>query len=64
VKINPASSERRINDGKVDPGGRFWAGMMGPGAVHHLYRLDGSHTLCVMESGITISNGIGWSPDD
>ncbi len=54
----------RLNDGKVDPGGRFWAGSMD---TEHsqgvLYRLDpdgGQHTLL---DGIGISNGLGWSPD-
>ncbi|HEY7123649.1 MAG TPA: SMP-30/gluconolactonase/LRE family protein [Ktedonobacterales bacterium] len=61
--------ETRFNDGAVDPAGRFWAGTMledsedwdkAPG---NLYRLDPDHTLTRMETGIAISNGIGWSPD-
>ena len=63
MKIIPANPDSRFNDGKVYPGGGFRAGTMGPGAVQKLYRLDGSHTLCVLEGGITISDGIGWSPD-
>jgi sugar lactone lactonase YvrE len=56
----------RMNDGACDPQGRFWAGTMAydesPGAGC-LYRLglDGSCTQ--MLTGLTISNGIGWSPD-
>ncbi len=61
--------ETRFNDGAVDPAGRFWAGTMledseewdlAPG---NLYRLDPDYTLTRMETGIAISNGIGWSPD-
>jgi len=59
---NPDS---RFNDGKVDRGGRFWAGTMTmQGAVSALYRMDPDLSVHKMESGLTISNGIGWSPDD
>ncbi len=61
--------ETRFNDGAVDPAGRFWAGTMLEGsedwdqAPGNLYRLDPDHTLTRMETGVAISNGIGWSPD-
>jgi len=57
----------RMNDGSCDRAGRFYAGSMaadespGQGA---LYRLDPDHGLTRLMSGIGISNGIGWSPDD
>ncbi|MBI9046374.1 MAG: SMP-30/gluconolactonase/LRE family protein [Anaerolineaceae bacterium] len=55
----------RFNDGKVDRKGRFWAGTMTPqGAVSALYRLDADHTIHTIQTGITISNGIGWSLDN
>lgn len=55
----------RFNDGKVDRQGRFWAGTMTPdGATSSLYRLDPDLTVHKMESGVTISNGVGWSPDN
>ena len=63
VKIDAGGSDSRFNDGKVDPQGRFWAGMMGSQPVHNLYRLDPDYSLRTMESNIQISNGIGWSPD-
>jgi len=56
----------RMNDGKVDPQGRFWAGTMG---VDHrpeagtLYRLDPDLRVTPMISGTTISNGLDWSLD-
>jgi sugar lactone lactonase YvrE len=55
----------RMNDGKVDPAGRFWAGTMGDGTepVGSLYRLDADLSVRPMVSGITIANGLGWSPD-
>jgi sugar lactone lactonase YvrE len=60
---NPAT---RMNDGETDPQGRFWAGTMGwhaePG-VGSLYRLDPDGTVTRMVEGVSISNGLGWSPD-
>src|ERR1700730_646443 len=56
----------RMNDGACDPQGRFWAGTMaydeapGAGSLYRL-ELDGRCTLVL--TGLTISNGIGWSPD-
>ena len=54
----------RLNDGKVDPAGRFWAGTMDPqnkrGA---LFRLDPDGTKHTMLTEIGISNGLDWSPD-
>ena len=58
------SEEGRFNDGAVDPQGRFWAGTMTPeGSNNCLYRLDPDGSVERMETGIAISNGIGWSPD-
>lgn len=54
----------RLNDGKVDPAGRFWAGSMDiEQAKGKLYRLDpdgGQHTLL---HNLGIANGLDWSPD-
>ena len=59
--------ELRMNDGACDSAGRFWAGTMrldeAPGAGA-LYRLDADGGVQTMLTGVTISNGIGWSPDD
>lgn len=58
--------DMRMNDGACDPHGRFWAGTMEldaePGRGS-LYRMDAN--LCVerMLTGVSCSNGIGWSPD-
>jgi sugar lactone lactonase YvrE len=59
TKINPTSPGSRFYDGKINPGGWFWTGTMGPGAIHSLYPLDDSHSICVLERGISISYGIG-----
>ena len=56
----------RMNDGACDPQGRFWAGTMAydesPGAGT-LYRLELDGSCTTVLTGLTISNGIGWSPD-
>ncbi|MFI0988374.1 SMP-30/gluconolactonase/LRE family protein [Streptomyces exfoliatus] len=56
---------RRMNDAAVDPAGRLLAGTMAydesPGAGA-LYRLDAAGLVTLLGS-VTISNGLGWSPD-
>jgi len=57
----------RLNDGRVDRQGRFWAGSMAETAANtgkaHLYCVDETGRAHCRESGITISNSICWSPD-
>ncbi len=56
----------RMNDGKCDPAGRFFAGTMADDEAPDqgtLYRLDPDHRVTEVIPGVTISNGIGWSPD-
>ena len=61
------SPDLRMNDGKCDRAGRFWAGTMaldeheGAGA---LYRLDPSGAVSTMVPEVTVSNGLDWSPDE
>ena len=56
----------RMNDGGCDPDGRFYCGSMAydvrPGAAA-LYRLDVDRSVQVVLEGVTISNGLEWSPD-
>jgi sugar lactone lactonase YvrE len=57
----------RMNDGKCDSAGRFWAGSMAYAVTPHagtLYRLDGAREVRPKFRRLTLSNGIGWSPDD
>ena len=67
--VAPVESEERtnrMNDGKVDPGGRFWAGTMGTDqrpAAGTLYRLDPDLRVTPMVPGVSISNGLDWSLD-
>jgi sugar lactone lactonase YvrE len=56
----------RCNDAKCDPRGRAWAGTvaadMAPG-TGGLYRLDPGPVAVQVLDGLTVANGIGWSPD-
>jgi sugar lactone lactonase YvrE len=54
----------RFNDGKCDSAGRFWCGtLLEPRApCASLYCLDAG-VLSRKAGGITVSNGLGWSPD-
>lgn len=56
--------DARFNDGAVDRNGRFWAGTMDDDGTSALYRYDPDGSLHVMQTGVTCSNGIGWSPDN
>ena len=61
-----APAHHRFNDGRADPQGRFWVGSMNENrvaATGGLYRLEASLPLVPMIAGITISNGLAWSPD-
>jgi sugar lactone lactonase YvrE len=61
-----SGDEVRMNDGGCDPDGRFYCGSMAyderprGGA---LYRLDADGSVAVVVDGVTISNGLEWSPD-
>lgn len=59
-------ADHRINDGKVDRAGRLWYGTMHLAETRpsgHLYRYQ-SGVQRRMHDDVTVSNGIGWSPDD
>ncbi|MGH3733886.1 MAG: SMP-30/gluconolactonase/LRE family protein [Acidimicrobiales bacterium] len=58
--------EVRTNDGAADPWGRYWIGSMAFDAAKgrgSLYTFHESTGLSTLVSGVTISNGIGWSLD-
>lgn len=56
----------RLNDGRCDARGRFWVGSLAldstpdAGALH---RLDPDGGARVMQAGLHVPNGIGFSPD-
>ncbi len=66
AEVETDQPTHRFNDGKCDPSGRFWAGTMElnenrPNGV--LYCLEPDLRVRATVHGVTISNGLGWSPD-
>jgi sugar lactone lactonase YvrE len=67
AEIEVDRPETRMNDGKCDRAGRFWAGTMAYDDSRgscSLYRLDPDGSTSRMLGGVTISNGLAWSGDD
>lgn len=61
----PQIEGNRLNDCKADPRGRLFAGTMSEGAkgpTGGLWRYDGKAPQKLV-SDLTITNGLGWSPD-
>jgi L-arabinonolactonase len=64
--IAHARPDSRLNDGRVDPAGRFWVGSMREALdepAGALYRVDPDGSVLRHAEGITCSNGLAWSPD-
>jgi L-arabinonolactonase len=67
--IEPHLPDNRLNDGRTDRQGRFWAGTMVESSLDDssdrgaLYCLDHQHECILKIPGLTISNGLCWSPD-
>ena len=61
-----STTDVRMNEGGCDPDGRFYCGSMAydqtEGAAS-LYRLDPDGSTRVVLDGVTVSNGLEWSPD-
>jgi D-xylonolactonase len=68
IIVDPELSRpgNRFNDGKVDVGGRFWAGTMDDAeeqATGALYRLDRDLRWSLQDDGYRVPNGPTFSPD-
>lgn len=65
LELDDAEDDVGFNDAKCDPRGRLWVGTVaedrraGAGA---LYRIAAGRAERMLD-GITLSNGLGWSPD-
>ena len=56
----------RYNDGKCDRRGRLWISSMDMGTAANrgnLFRVEADGAWEKMDSGFTVPNGLGWSPD-
>lgn len=59
--------QNRYNDSKCDPMGRFWIGstsLNNTVKAGNLYTLNNDLTCAVAIKGVTMSNGMAWSPDN
>jgi sugar lactone lactonase YvrE len=66
-KVDADQPRTRLNDGKCDRRGRFFAGGMDDKeelTICGLWRLDGDLSVTKVDGGIICSNGPCWSPDD
>lgn len=57
----------RYNDGKCDRMGRLWVGSLDMGTAANrgnLFRVDPDGAWKKMDTGFTVANGLGWSPDN
>jgi sugar lactone lactonase YvrE len=67
VDTAPDNPRVRMNDGKPDRRGRFWAGSIDNELIEPLgtlFRLDPDGSCHAIERGIICSNGLAFSPDD
>ena len=66
LKLESDIADNRCNDGKCDPAGRFWVGTMELETKPErgaLYCIDTSLKVHQVLTGLTIANGMGWSPN-
>lgn len=66
VRHEDGRPDNRFNDGKCDPMGRLWAGtlnLQGERETGALYCYDPHSGLRRKRMNISVSNGLGWSPD-
>jgi sugar lactone lactonase YvrE len=63
LEVDPALI--RLNEAKCDAQGRLWAGTLATdfSARAALYRIDPDGAVTTALENVTISNGLGWSPD-
>ncbi|MFM0199570.1 SMP-30/gluconolactonase/LRE family protein [Paraburkholderia fungorum] len=57
----------RFNDGKCDRRGRLWIASMDMATALNrgsLFRVEADGSWRKMDTGFTVPNGLGWSPDD
>ncbi len=67
AEVDDDITRARLNDGKCDRRGRFFAGGMDDReelGICGLWRLDPDHSVAKVDNGIICSNGPCWSPDD
>lgn len=65
-QVIPDAAGRRLNDGKVDPAGRFVVGSLrldGASDTEILARIEDDGRVTVLDDDLTLSNGLAWTAD-
>lgn len=66
VPLVPEGVASRLNDGACDPAGRYLVGSLaqdGRSGQERLWRIEHDGAVTVVDDDLTLSNGLGWSPD-
>ncbi len=68
IDLEPAGTANRLNDGRLDPAGRFWVGSMhadvaGRHRTGSLHRVEPDGTHEAVRSNVGVSNTLAFSPD-
>jgi sugar lactone lactonase YvrE len=66
IQLLPDDVDSRLNDGGCDPSGRFLVGSMsldGRADGELLWRIEDDGSASILDSDLTLSNGLAWSPD-
>jgi sugar lactone lactonase YvrE len=68
TQLEPSGSGNRTNDAGCDRQGRLWVGTMplpqtGLSPVGNMYRVESDGSTAMIARGLTIPNGIAFSPD-
>uniref|UniRef100_A0A1B6DI06 SMP-30/Gluconolactonase/LRE-like region domain-containing protein n=1 Tax=Clastoptera arizonana TaxID=38151 RepID=A0A1B6DI06_9HEMI len=74
MTVGDPDEQLKLNDGKVDSQGRLWIGSLTPqtnptvfefvGAKGSLYLINKNKSYTTQVSGIKLSNGLTWNPED
>jgi sugar lactone lactonase YvrE len=65
-QVIPGAAGRRLNDGKVDPAGRFVVGSLcldGASDTEVLARIEDDGRVTVLDDDLMLSNGLAWTAD-
>lgn len=66
IRLIPDHVDSRLNDGTVDPAGRFLVGSIrcdDRSGQECVWSIDADRSVNIVLTGVTVSNGIGFSPD-
>jgi sugar lactone lactonase YvrE len=66
VDVTEGDERVALNDGRCDADGRFWVGSYARNerdAIGGVYRIGTDASLMRVAGGVTVGNGLDWSPD-